>query len=462
MTDDDRRLARRLADYESRVPDAAAPASVTMRGRLPWGMVAAIGAVAVIGVAVLAGNLLNDRGVGEADATPSPTPRASATRLATPTPSPTPGVTYDEVPSTPPTPTPTPFPTSPPNAGAPGVAWSTNAAHVDGLVSRITAEDGRFYALGSDGMTAVIWSSADGRSWRRSDLPRPASWADEYIGFNNAKHLASVGDRLVALGTIGIDDHLEAVAWASTDGFTWEEIDTGPFRTAAGNVWDLTNGPAGLVAISHRYEAGSGNAWQSTDGGETWTEHRPPGNAPTFRTAVGTSRGYLIGGGVNETFQAPPTPMIWYSNDAATWTPASVEGAGEAGIVTGLAINGSGTWVAIGTINDEPVAWRSIDRGLSWDLVATFGATGPSDLAGTPNGFVAVDTSNPGTTWTSADGITWSADSPVTFDPDPAKTIEWATGIGRIGDTLIFAGNTRGSDSQYEPDWRAWMGTLQP
>lgn len=462
MTDDDRRLARRLAQYEARVPDATPPASVTMRGRPPWGVVVAIGAAVVIGVVILAGNLMGDRGVGEADATPSATPGASATRIATPSPSPTPGVTYDEVPSTPPTATPTPFPTPPPNAGTPSVAWSTATASVDGRVSRITAEGGRFYALGSDEMTAVIWSSSDGRSWQRSDLPLPASWADEYIGFHSARHLASLDGRFVALGTIGIDDRLEAIAWASTDGVTWEEIDTGPFQTAAYNVGDLSNGPAGLVAISHRYEAGSGNAWRSTDGGRTWTEHRPPGDAPTFRAVVGTTRGYLIAGGVGENYQGPSTPMIWYSNDAATWTAASLEGAAELGVVTGLAINGSGTWVAIGTLDGDPVAWRSTDRGLSWSIASDFGSTGPSDVTGTPDGFVAVSATNPGTTWTSPDGITWSADSTVTFDPNPATSIEWAQGIARLGDTLIVAGTSDGPQGRLDSDWRAWIGTIRP
>ena len=63
-----------------------------------------------------------------------------------------------------------------------------------------------------------------------------------------------------------------------------------------------------------------------------------------------------------------------------SWVPASLEGSGGRGVVEQLAIDGSGRWVAIGTINDRIAVWRSIDRGVSWSVVANLGPVGDSGM----------------------------------------------------------------------------------
>ncbi len=362
--DDDRRLRDRLRAYESRVPDSPEP-TVTLGSRPPWGVFAAVGAAAVLAIAVIANNLVNDD-VGQTDATPTASPSASATpeesAAATPSasPSPSPSATAAESPS--------------PGSGVTGVAWSDEpAATLGGEIFRVTAEGGRFYALGRTDESAAIWSSADGASWQRVDLPDPA---DRGEGFVYVDELAtSAGGELVAIGSTGLNDALRVAVWTSADGgATWTETDTRGFGAAAYNVHDVTNGPSGLVAFSHQFGAGTGSAWRSDDAGQTWAEHRPPGDGIGLGVTVGTGRGYLIGGQVGADTEAP-SPRIWYSNDAMTWTQASLEGSGGRGQVEQLAIDDAGRWVATGVLDDRIVVWRSTDRGLSWTVAADLGTT---------------------------------------------------------------------------------------
>jgi hypothetical protein len=183
---------------------------------------------------------------------------------------------------------------------------------------------------------------------------------------------------------------------------------------------------------------------------------------------VGTDRGYLIAGMVGETFDDPATsPRIWYSNDAMTWTPATLEGSERLGGIEQVAIDGSGRWVAIGTLDSRIVVWRSTDRGLSWAITADLGPVGGSlraeyRLAGAPDGFIAFSATDPATTWTSHDGVSWTAAPEHRPSGTPEELqISWKTGIARIGDTMVVAGEAFGPQGQTEETWFSWIGTIQ-
>lgn len=468
----DERLAQRLRAYESRVPDEPAPPTVTLRSRPPMGAIAAIAAAAALAGIVMAGTVLNRQDLGTADPSQMASPSVSATPLDSPSASAEPSPT--DSPSDSPAPSsgasPTPISTPAPAAAISGVAWADRvAATVDGHVFRITAERGRFYALGSVGQTATVWSSDDGAAWEAAALPFPSSWGGGQVGFLYVDELAAIGDRLVAIGTIGINDYLEVVAWESTDGSTWSEIQTGDLRVDAFSIGDISNGPVGLVAISHHYGPGTGSAWYSADGGRTWTEHRPPGDAVTATAVVGTNRGYLIAGGAGESYDNVMTssPRIWYSNDATTWTPASVEGSGGHGLVEQLAIDGSGRWAAVGALEGRIVVWRSTDRGLSWTITADLGAVSGSTRAdfrmvGAPDGFIAISGTDPAVTWTSVDGVAWQQGAPdrPTGIPD-GRQIGWHRGTARIGDVLVVAGVAVAPNGPSDDRWFSWVGTIQ-
>jgi hypothetical protein len=469
MTDDDRRLAQRLRAYESRVPDVPAP-TTSLGARPPWGVFAAAGLAAVLVGAVLATNLADDRNVGDVDATLTAEPTVSASPEATEPPA------SQASPTAAPSPTDAgPAPTAEPTAEPPppavaGVEWEDAASFTDGSAFRVTSEGGRFYILGSTGRDAAVWSSSDGTTWQVARLPFPSEWEGEDYGFVYADEMAAIDGRLLVAGEVGMNDYLEAVVWESTDGTTWREVDTGAFRQDAFNVLDLTAGPNELVAITHQYGAGTGSAWRSDDAGRTWTEHRPPGDGVSAAVVVGTTRGYLLAGAENESFNEdePSSPRIWYSPDGTgtSWRLASLEGSGGRGRVEHLAIDAQARWVAVGTLNDRATVWRSLDRGLSWAVVASLGEVGDEQLAGyrvigAPEGFVAVSGTDPALTWVSADGGTWvqTSENRPSGVADGLQ-IDWARGLARVGDRVVVVGEAFGPEGRPEEKWLSWAGTI--
>ena len=468
MPDDDldRKLSVRLRAYESAIPDAEPPPPGTSPGRSMLTYAVLGGAVLAIGVAVILGfAILSSQPVQVGDTSPSPSPRASAQApSATALPSATPPVTEPPPSYAFPTLTATPIP------GVAGVSWDQAvAATVDGNISRIATEGSRFYALGSrftgTDSVAMVWASEDGRTWTPSDpLPHPSKWGSELYGFLAAHELVVVDGRLVAIGTIGINDYLEVVAWESTDGRTWAEIDTGSFRTDGFLVNDIANGPAGIAAVAHGYAPGTGSVWLSRDGGRTWTERIPPGSNITVTAVVGTGGGYVVAGAVNELGAiegVSESPRIWTSTDGVNWREASLDGGDSHGRVAQVTVDNVGRWVALGILGDRLVTWRSIDGG-HWQVTADLGDASDTDpsglrLAGAPGGFVALNSSVPASVWTSDDGIGWTA-APLPQPMEAGSQIEWSKGIARVGDTVLLAGQSHASG--YPREWFVVDGAI--
>jgi len=348
-------------------------------------------------------------------------------------------------------------------------------------VSRVAAEGGVFYALGSSGAEGVIWSSSDGVTWDRSDLPFPAaSWGNrerDRVSYS-AGEIVSVGGRLVVIGSIGIAglDYAEVVLWASTDGETWTEIPAGTFGADAYTVNDVSNGPGGLVVISERYPEGEDSAWRSTDGGQTWSEHRPRTEGAIFLNAVvGTASGYVAAGAEAPNWPSDPTsPRIWTSADGTNWQASTLEGSGGSGAIGQITVDGSGRWLAVGLLNDDRVVWRSSDGGATWDVTAGLGSVDPGSvdprqgtsdvlLTAARDGFIGFIGSDPAVTWTSEDGLTWEqASTPAPVAIAAIDEPFYSRGVARIGDSLIVVVQDRGAgfigsnESAY-----AWIGSVQ-
>lgn len=462
MRDDDfeRDLSERLRTYESHLADAAAPesASLTSRRGIGWPAVALVGTV-VVAAAIMAVVVDRPDGtIGSRSAQPSPSESAPSIR-ATPSAS----ETEPAVPS--PAATAAPSTTGSPPAAGLDLAWEGDAAVIDeGTVFRITAESGRFFALGGTRDGAAVWASDDGVSWERSDLPFPASWEPAAHVFVYASSVVTVSDRLVVVGAVGALDLLNAVVWESTDGVNWQEVDTGSFKADAYSVLDVTNGPAGLVVVTHHYAEGTGSAWRSQDGGRTWTEHRPAAGELNAFAVVGTAGGYVIAG---EELDAAHEahPRIWTSTDGATWTPTTVEGADGSGSIGHVTVSSRGDWLAAGTLNGRVVAWRSEDT-RSWDVAHDFGAYDPgrigvSLLSALPGGYLLITPDPTITMWTSADGVSWT---PHEVDPPEVRggegTAALTSGIGRIGDRLVLAGAVTTETDPAGVTWHAWLGRI--
>lgn len=452
------RLAERLRDYEANLPEADAPdARGASRHRaLAAVTIAGTGLLAAILVALILGQ--PSRQAGNVTPIPSGGGASRTPPAGSPPPAATPG---------------SPNATRIPGAGTPaptsagplaGVSWDRSAIPVgSGQALRVVADRGRFYALGSTGRNQVaIWSSTDGVRWQPALLPYPRSWTKDASVAVNAEHLVSSAGRLIVLGSANQLDRFEIIAWESTDGMNWTEVDTGSFRTAGYRAWDLTDGPAGLVAATGGFAAGSGSAWLSTDGGRTWAEHRPAAGRLQAYAVVGTSSGYLLAGATHD--GQVDHPRIWASPDGVVWTERSVQGGHGIGHIGQLTVNGAGQWVATGELDGRAVAWRSEDA-RDWTLAADFGPD-PSSvepltrLVGAPGGFVALRVDNQlMTTWTSPDGATW------TRRQDPVPKLSgppwFAATVGRVGDRLVVA-IYRQSTADLEQSWASWIGTLQP
>ena len=129
-----------------------------------------------------------------------------------------------------------------------------------------------------------------------------------------------------------------------------------------------------------------------------------------------------------------------------------------------MTVNGSGTFVAIGTLEDRKIVWTSRDTE-TWSLSADLGSMSPSApsgllLAGLPDGFIAIDTMAPGhlITWTSSDGVGWFAqDSPLP-SLDGEQVQSFGNGIARLGDRVVLAGPL---DPNAEGGRFSWVGHIE-
>jgi hypothetical protein len=463
MTDHDRRLAERLRRYESRVPDPLTPPEIVGVSRRSWVPLAGVAAVVLLAVALATTLSVVREPTGQA----SPTAAASEA----PSPSPTPAAASASATSSPSeTESSTQQPASP--SAPPGVAfdveWEDVATVIDtGTVMSVTEDGGSFHVLGSVAEGAVVWSSNDGETWARALLPFPAGWEPGPPTSVYAEHLVAAGDRTLIVGSAVALDHLNVIVWQSTDGVTWTEVDTGAFKTDAYRALDVASGPAGIVAVTHRYGEGKGSAWRSQDGGRSWTEHRPVGGPMTAYAVVGTGDRYVIAGDELDA-EFNRSPRIWTSPDGAAWTPAAVEGSDGTGSIQHVALDGAGTWVAAGTLDGRSVAWRSSDA-VTWSLVQDFGPTDPQSgmpislLTCFPEGYLAIGGGSERVLWTSADGELWDQRPlPMPELEGVEGTLTLTTGIGRVDDRLLLAGQVVTHADPAGSTWQAWLGRLVP
>jgi hypothetical protein len=191
------------------------------------------------------------------------------------------------------------------------------------LMSAVTATARGFAAVGAAGTHPAVFLSADGRSWRRSVLARPAGAARAALD-----DVAAHGAVVVAAGTaFSAAGAGSAFAEVSSDsGATWTLTALpGPRGGLAASVTALTAAGAGFTAAG-TYGTGRGSAvvlWTMRAAGSAgWTTATPQGtglagqaagpatqNAITALTADGAT---LTGAGYTGQ-QAAQAPTLWQS-----------------------------------------------------------------------------------------------------------------------------------------------------
>jgi hypothetical protein len=167
-----------------------------------------------------------------------------------------------------------------------------------------------------------------------------------------------------------------AAMWSSADGRTWKRLAM-PKAFTTGAVQTIAGGPAGFIALGTKSDAGAPAIWTSR-AGANWAS-RPLPTVATGTLALDGVASFadgllLVGAVLGEGGCGGPDhihPAIWYSADASSWTRISLPGASTSAN-TSLAVRRFGDQLlAIQTAGDtDPArAWTSTD-GRTWTRVA--------------------------------------------------------------------------------------------
>ncbi|MCP2343607.1 hypothetical protein [Actinomadura rupiterrae] len=184
-------------------------------------------------------------------------------------------------------------------------------------------------AIGTRPGGGTVWTSAEGREWRRQ--PDPAG--NQFGAKSHVKRLISTDSGFVAVGeTSARGDFRDSVpaVWTSADGSRWEEHSGGhlglPIRKGTVSLYDAAaSGSTLLLEGIHTVDAkhAGRKIWRSTNGGKSWTESVVP-------VPKGT-RGLVVGGGptgfvaLREVTDGGKTyAQAFLSKDGGSWTKAGV------------------------------------------------------------------------------------------------------------------------------------------
>jgi hypothetical protein len=185
---------------------------------------------------------------------------------------------------------------------------------------------------------------------------------------------------------------------------------------------------------------------------------RIPGQAIMADVAAATGGSLVAVGYIPPDF----TAAAWMSGDGSTWSLHSIDTTAFT-FAVGVAVNVSGTIVAVGRARGEPVAWTSAD-GSAWERHSapvldprTFERI--TTVIATDNGFVAGGSAGPELSdrharfWTSTDGRTWEAvaDDPAAFGNAEVRAIT------RRGTTLVAIGEV--GSAQAPKSAVAWLSS---
>lgn len=268
-------------------------------------------------------------------------------------------------------------------------SWTRNRPFDAGSVEELTVFGDRLVAAGTaddDGNVAAIWISADGGSrWERVAAGNPAfriRRTTQMFGVTAAEF------GLVAVGLSYENDTIDAHAWLSNDGRTWRRAHdppawSGPGDQVLGLACPLPGG--GVVALGTLVVAGELDAWAwvSSDG-LTWERASGPEAAilggpglQSPQSCASASSGVLVTGIV--TGDGGRDGVVWSTTDGRTWAAA-----GSSALFAGpsdealLNIDAEGQRVVVtGRNGHDMTVFTSGDGGSSWEkrMASSFGGT---------------------------------------------------------------------------------------
>jgi serine/threonine protein kinase len=244
--------------------------------------------------------------------------------------------------------------------------------------------DGRLIAGGSDGQRAQVWVSDDGgASWSSTDAAGLQGPGGQVVyGF------VVSGSKLLAVGTSGVEDELDAAVWSSTDGVEWKSVSSAAFEAPRNQkIWAARAIGARVVAVGSTDEFGKGTdaaVWVSEAG--AWMRVSPtmfdaePGHEVMRDLETGPGGSPLVAVGC----QDEPYPCdakqsttsdaaVWISeDDGTTWSPVALTGpgfVGEGAQVMRAVVTSSSSLVGVGNQgpqgDHDGAVWTS-DDGEEW------------------------------------------------------------------------------------------------
>jgi hypothetical protein len=313
---------------------------------------------------------------------------------------------------------------------------------------------------------ADIWSSADGRTWKREtdNAPFGPRWFHHAVVFQGRIWLYSG-----ARGTGGPMDFLRD-AWSSDDGVNWVQ------RTNdIGLPWYSTH--MNVVAFSDILWIVSGGRSLSSTDGITWT----------LRSAVnaiggGTARGYasltIFGGNLWYIAGSPTIDGsvngavndVWRSTDGVTWTQVNPSAPFSARIRHSSFVIGGRLWIFGGQVPGTgntawaSDAWSTTD-GVNWTREATEGLDAVY-LAATVRDLVAptrvaliggIQRGYSNLVWESTNGREWTElSSNAEFSPRVTRGVSFDGALWAIGGSTVNPADGDGADTNEV--WRSTDG----
>jgi len=301
-----------------------------------------------------------------------------------------------------------------------------------------------FVAVGCDQTTAgtsmaAVWTSVNGRQWRRFGNETEATPNMHYADFAGQAPwtvmdtVVESNGTLIVVGRTGAAVHSDLAIWESTDGYTW-------YRGAVGSLPEPQRSYNAIAQNGELIVVGATGALIQTDDsdGAVWVATPDP-DAPEGRVwsealrleSVSYSEALDVivsGGRAIAAGYADSDGGLWESVHGTDWSrlPASATPAGQS--VTLHSIGSiDGTFFATGSTFPEPAIWWSTDRS-TWNKAAT-----PATPPATSYAFVAGIEKNRGQLV--AYGTAWS--------PDETPLI-WVSSDGRTW-TDVAAGQTLGA-----------------
>ncbi|RMI29069.1 WD40/YVTN/BNR-like repeat-containing protein, partial [Actinomadura harenae] len=201
-------------------------------------------------------------------------------------------------------------------------------AAAPGEIPGLVAGSGHgWVAIGSRPGGGTVWTSSDGREWRRQAEPAGSQFGPK----SHVKRLIATDSGFVAVGETSrrgdFRDTVPAV-WTSSDGVRWEEHAGGglglPIRKGKVTLYDAAaSGSALLVEGFHAVDAKhtGRKVWRSTNGGKSWAESVVPVPKGTRGLVIGGApAGFVALREINDGGKA--FAQAFTSKDGGSWTKA--------------------------------------------------------------------------------------------------------------------------------------------